>query len=300
MTQGERSPSRRAEYVKAVIEVLNERGGEMRSREVMKQIEARIEPTPHEAERLEKTGHIRWQAALQLDSIRLVKAGWLRKKRGTWFLTEEGRKQAQLPPGEFFRVSREHYVRWKHEQADAGSDEDIEGTEDAGPAKSAVDFEQAVDLAKTGIQDFIQAMDPYDFQDLVAALLRGMGYHTPFVAPPGKDGGIDVLAYRDPFGTVEPRIKVQVKHRQEQKVNAREVREITSLLNKQGDTGLIVSIAGFSADAMTEVRHAQMHIETVDLDKLIELWEDYYDKLTEEDKALLPLRRIAFLAPPPD
>ena len=26
------------------------------------------------------------------------------------------------------------------------------------------------------------------------------GYYTPFVAPKGKDGGIDLIAYQDPLG----------------------------------------------------------------------------------------------------
>jgi hypothetical protein len=30
---------------------------------------------------------------------------------------------------------------------------------------------------------------PYEFQDLVAELLRGMSYHVPHVAAPGPDGG---------------------------------------------------------------------------------------------------------------
>jgi restriction system protein len=297
MSESEQPTSRRPDFIKAASEILSDQGGEMRSRDVMREIELRMQPTAHEAERLEKTGYIRWWAALQLDSIRLVKAGWLRKKRGIWYLTEEGRRQVQLSPGELFRAARERYLKWKRGRAREPDDDDIEGSEETAVAQSAAAFDQAVDLAKTGIQAAIQAMDAYDFQDLVAALLRGMGYHTPFVAPAGKDGGIDILAYRDPFGTEEPRIKVQVKHRRDQKVSAREVRELTSLLNKQGDTGLMVSTAGFTADAMTEVRHAQMHIETVDLDKLIELWESYYERLAEEDKALLPLRRIAFVAP---
>ncbi len=48
---------------------------------------------------------------------------------------------------------------------------------------------------------------------------------------------------------------------------------------------------------MAEVRHSAVHIETVDLIKFIDLWEQHYDKLSEEDKAHMPLRRIAFLAP---
>ena len=46
-------------------------------------------------------------------------------------------------------------------------------------------------------------MPPYQFQDLVAALLRAMGYHVAWVAPPGKDGGTDIVAYTDPLGATE-------------------------------------------------------------------------------------------------
>src|SRR3712207_7764782 len=66
----------------------------------------------------------------------------------------------------------------------------------------------------TLFRSHIASLGPYDFQNLVAELLRAMGYHVPHVSPPGPDGGIDIMAYRDPLGTTAPRIKVQVKHRQ--------------------------------------------------------------------------------------
>ena len=42
-----------------------------------------------------------------------------------------------------------------------------------------------------------------------------MGYHVAWVAPPGKDRGIDILAWSDPLGTRPPRIKIQVKRHEE-------------------------------------------------------------------------------------
>jgi len=38
-------------------------------------------------------------------------------------------------------------------------------------------------------------------------------------------------------------------------------------------------------------------MEKIDLDDFIDLWEGHYNKLSDEDKALLPLRKISFLAP---
>lgn len=288
---------RRPEYLKAVIDVLHESGGELTHREVMDEVTKRLNPTEFEMERHAKTGNYRWWASLSFDSIRLVKAGWLRKKRGKWYLTEEGAKQIQLSPEELFRKSRELYLEWKQQQHVATASSDFNDESDDVENASAVTFEAAVELAESGIREHILKKDGYDFQDLVAALLRGMGYHTPFVAPPGKDGGIDIIAYRDPLGMQEPRIRVQVKHRPGTKAGARDIREFISLLNKQGDSGLFVSSAGFSADAKSEIRHSNVHIEMMDLEDLIAHWEDVYDRLSEDDRSLLPLRKIAFLAP---
>ena len=58
-----------------------------------------------------------------------------------------------------------------------------------------------------------------------------MGYYTPFVAPQGKDGGIDVIAYRDPLGTVSPRIKIQIKHR-DASASVQEIRQLWDFFRK--------------------------------------------------------------------
>ena len=46
-----------------------------------------------------------------------------------------------------------------------------------------------------------ELMNPYDFQDLVADLLRAMGHYVSWVSPLGKGGGLDVLARPDALGT---------------------------------------------------------------------------------------------------
>ena len=123
-----------------------------------------------------------------------------------------------------------------------------------------------------------------------------MGYFTPFIAPKGRDGGVDILAYSDPLGTVAPRIVVQVKHRQ-QKATVQEIRELSGLLQRDGDTGLFVSSGGFTSEAEREVSGSRQHIENMDLEKFIGFWKTHYGSMEEKDKALLPLRNIMFLAP---
>ena len=56
-----------------------------------------------------------------------------------------------------------------------------------------------------------------------------MGYHTPFISPKGKDGGLDIIAYNDPLGATVPRLKVQVKHRPGTSVPVDDIRSLTGL-----------------------------------------------------------------------
>ena len=136
------------------------------------------------------------------------------------------------------------------------------------------------------------------FKKLVAALLRGMKYHTPFVAPRGKDGGIDVIAYRDPLGTVSPRIKVQVKHRPNTSATVQEIRQLMGLLQTDGDVGIFISTGGFTTDAKNTARSSQVHVELVDLSRFISFWQEFYHEMTDEDKNWLPLHPVYFLAQP--
>lgn len=70
-----------------------------------------------------------------------------------------------------------------------------------------------------------------------------------------------------------------------------------ALLRKEGDIGLIVSSAGFTSETEKEVRSSTRHIETMDLERVITLWEQHYGKVREQGKALLPLAKLYFLTP---
>jgi restriction system protein len=122
-----------------------------------------------------------------------------------------------------------------------------------------------------------------------------MGYFTPFVAPRGKDGGVDVVAYRDPLGTMSPRIKIQVKHRQDA-ARVDEIRQLMGLLQRDGDVGIFISTGGFTSDARSTAQGGHVHVELIDLTRFIELWQEHFDKLSDEDRVLMPLVPVYFLA----
>ena len=102
--------------------------------------------------------------------------------------------------------------------------------------------------AWTQIRAYLAEMPPYEFQDLVAALLKAMGYHVLWVAPPGPDRGIDMIAHTDPLGTTSPRIKVQVKRTPESKIPVQEIRSFMAVIGDQ-DVGIYIAAGGFTSEA---------------------------------------------------
>lgn len=161
-------------------------------------------------------------------------------------------------------------------------------------SERALTVEKAEETAWSEVRQYLAEMDPYDFQHLVAGLLRGMGYDVDYVAPPGKDRGVDIIAQPDPLGTRGPRIKVQVK-REQGKTDAQTLRAFMSVL-KENDVGAFVTLGGFTSDAEAEARSEARRITLIGPNRLFELWIAHYESIPEEDKLRLPIKRIPFLA----
>lgn len=297
MANQQQSPSRQlaSKVIFAAFQILKERGGEAPGREVVAEVGKRVQLDDWAKAIFEKTGYIRWQSLLHLFSIDCTKAGYLLKKKGIWYLTAEGETALALGEVGLLNAAVAAYRRWKGDQrlADAKDDQEVPDENEKDQEATIQDIEQ---IAIEGLKKEIRRKNPYEYQDLVAALLRGMGYHTPFTAPQGKDGGVDVIAYRDPLGTVSPRIKVQVKHR-DSPATVQEVRQLMGLLQKDGDVGIFVSSSGFTPDAKSTARSSHVHVELIDLDRFIVLWQEFFPKLTDEDKNRLPLIPIYFYSP---
>ena len=198
-----------AKSMRAALTILKKNGGSMPSGQLMDLVGNEVEFSDWEKETTSRGG-IRWQNVYHFSSVDYVLAGFLIKKNGIWYLTPEGEKALSMPPEEMHKIAQEAYRKWKRDRDMETKSEDEEEFSEA--KETILNLEELEDRALTGIREYIRKKNPYDFQELVAALLRAMDYHTPFVAPRGKDGGVDVLAYVDPLGAQTPRIKVQVKH----------------------------------------------------------------------------------------
>lgn len=150
-------------------------------------------------------------------------------------------------------------------------------------------FEEVKAKADELIADLISRLDPYDFQDLVAAVLRAMGFRA-ISSSPGPDRGTDIVAHPDPLGFERPRIKVQVKHRKGT-VGGPEMREFLGTL-RSGDSGLYVSTGDFTSEARLEAERSREPVTLLDRDGFIRLLLEHYEALDPQYKAQVPLRKV--------
>lgn len=142
------------------------------------------------------------------------------------------------------------------------------------------------------IKDKILELDWDEMQELVAGVLRGMGYKT-IVSAKGPDRGCDILASPDGLGLSEPRIVVEVKHRKGQ-MGSNDIRSFTGGL-RPGDKGLYVSSGGYSREAKYEAERSNNPLTLIDSDMLVNLIIQYYDKFDIEARSLIPLTRLYWL-----
>lgn len=150
-------------------------------------------------------------------------------------------------------------------------------------------FEGVEDQAIERIKDRILALGWDEMQDLVAALLRALGYRT-LVASPGADRGRDIVASRDGFGFERPRIVVEVKHRRGA-IGEPEVARFLAALHRE-DRGLFVSTGGFTQQAHYKAENAQTVVHLMTLDGLAQALIEQYEQIDAEGKRLLPLAKI--------
>lgn len=286
---------RTGELLRKLFEILMASPDSMKAKDALAKLAAAVTMSEYEASEYANGGGRRFERNVRFSTVDATKAGWLVKAKGHWSVTDAGRsahKKFQDPEA-FYKEAVRLYYEWKASQP---QDDDDEGA-DAAPGRDVtLTYETADEQAWSEIERFLTQMQPYDFQHLVAGLLKGMGYHVAWVAPPGKDGGIDILAFSDPLGTRPPRIKVQVK-RQQSAVSVDGLRSFMAVLG-DGDVGIFVNTGGFTKDAMDEARtQATRRVTLVNLDRLFELWTEHYPKLDDEARQRMPLRPIYFLAP---
>lgn len=284
--------------VQTLFRILSDQPDGLQAKDAIARVESKMELTPFEESTFPKNPEVvRFPKLVRFATINAVKAGWLRKTAGIWTLTDEGRAalDAFPDPESLYVESRRLYRDWKASQPEpspgdaTGNDADS----DEGGLIAATTLEESEEAARRAILDYLAGINPYTLQDLVGKLLQAMGYHLVWIAPKGRDGGLDLLAQGDPLGVKGPRIKGQVKRR-EQKTTEDELRSFLSLI-EQDDVGVYISLGGFTRDAEELARRASRRITLIDGDGFLDLWVEHYDRVDEDGRQLLPIKPVYFL-----
>jgi restriction system protein len=162
-------------------------------------------------------------------------------------------------------------------------------------AEAAADDLSDRDLEQDGrdqVIDFIRSrFKGHGLGRIVDGLLRAQGLATK-VSAPGPDGGVDIVAGGGVMGLDEPRIVVQVKS-QQGPADVSVLRELKGTMSDFGaDRGLLVCWGGFKETLIREARNGYFKIRLWDQDALLSALFANYDRLDEELRAELPLKRI--------
>ena len=177
----------------------------------------------------------------------------------------------------------------------SGSGAQLPATGNAEEVEVEVDLEQ---LARDAIAKIIiQKFKGHGMARLVEAVLKAQGF-TTYLSPEGPDKGIDILAASGSFGFDHPRICVQVKSGDTPADRPEFTQLIGAMQSVGADQGLFVSWAGFKSTVLKEVPVQFFKVRVWNQEDLVEQLLDNYDKLDQDIKAELPLKRIWTLSTP--
>jgi len=149
--------------------------------------------------------------------------------------------------------------------------------------------EDVINRANEFIKDNIMLLNWEEMQDLVAGILRAMGFKTRTTGK-GSDRGRDVVASPDGLGLENPRIFVEVKHKNNP-IGSKEIRSFIGALRPECK-GVYVSTGGFTKEAFYEAERSNIPITLIDSTELVNLIIQYYDNFDNEARGLVPLTKV--------
>jgi restriction system protein len=165
------------------------------------------------------------------------------------------------------------------------------GSESGQPVDS-IDIEAVPDpaaIAREQIRQRIsQSIAGHDLADLVGAIFAARGFSVT-ASPPGADGGVDLLIGSGATGRESPRIVGQVKTGQAGVDEYRAIFGLKESLN--ADQGLLVAWGGFKGHVRREARPQHFSMVLWDADDLLDALFSVYDRLREDLRSRLPLKR---------
>ena len=140
----------------------------------------------------------------------------------------------------------------------------------------------------------IQRFKGHKMEELIEEILKAKGF-TTYRSPEGADYGIDLLASSDTLGFGSPRICVQIKTSDTPVDRPTLDQLIGTMSNFNADFGLLVSWSGFKTSVIKEIPKQFFKVRLWDSQKIIEEIFNNYEKLSDNIKTEIPLKRVWML-----
>ena len=272
---------RAGELLRCVFEILWDKPDGLTARDVLSRIPQVVKLNQEELNLSPVTNTPNYEKIVRIASIPVTEVGWLAKsERGLWRITPIGYEAcSRFANVQDFYLSALHLYNERRRLA----------------PEHRMTLELAQEASWAQINRYLFSLNPNELQMMLAELLRAMEYYPAWVAPPEKQHGkIDLIAYADPIGARGKRILAQIIQKG-QPVTLEGVKSFASVLG-QDDFGMILSIGGFTSEAIQELDQIRLQkVTALDAFSFFNLWETYYDDLKEETHRLLPLKAVNFL-----
>ncbi len=187
------------------------------------------------------------------------------------------------------RIAKMKANHWKPESIQAAVAPTASDAEEGDEVSANADLEAA---GRDQIGRLISArFKKHDLTRLVEAILQAQGY-TTYLSPEGADGGADILAGSGPLGFGTPRLCVEVKS-EDSPIGRPAVDKLLGAVSKFGaQEGLFVSWSGFKPNVFKDMSPSFFKVRLWTQTELLEALFANYDRLSEDLKAELPLKRI--------
>ena len=255
---------------------------------------------------IESTGQERWFVFVHFAVSFLKFTGFKTGPRGFWEITNDGQEflssdqDRESIEEKLYQRVREyhahHYASYRQARPQTKDEADSEIDETIETEFVEASFDE--DEARNSIYRYLEKMSWENFQDLVGFLFEGMGYVVPYNSSgKGADGGIDIVAHKDPIGFGSGIVKVQVKHtgsiEETGGIGMNKIEELRRLCTKDHSVPVFVSLQGFVNDANKKIATDSGDFVTlIDCVRFVDLWIEYIETIPEEGRKLFPLKKV--------
>jgi restriction system protein len=267
--------NKKAEFIKwfgPLLDALRELGDSGKPREISDRIAKDLQLPDDILDAVnEKSGQGKFYNQVAWARQYLVWEGLLdSSKRGTWRLTEQGKKthltdsQAQKIVRKWVKINQE-----KRKKADSAKcTEEPEET-------VAPDSSGDSDIRSLELIEVLRSLSPEGFEKVCKELLRESDFENVEVTRRGADDGIDG------FGTLEinPFVSLKVifqckRYKQGNTVTRAQIGDFRNAMLGRAEKGIMITTSTFSQQAIKEAnRDGADKIELVDGEKLVEMFE---------------------------